>query len=76
LKGVSEVNPSVSADVSLLNPPNKAACQAAGILKGEPGATSAARTPTHPKAPAGGLLSGLSSQAFGKAAAHASRRGG
>jgi hypothetical protein len=45
LKGVGEVNPTVNLLVGLLNPPSKATCQAAGILKG--GAT-AANVHAHP----------------------------
>jgi phospholipid/cholesterol/gamma-HCH transport system substrate-binding protein len=72
LKGVSEVNPTVNLIVGLLNPPTKAQCRAAGILKG----SSASGARTAPKPPAGGLLSGLGSQAFGRAPLSASRRGG
>jgi phospholipid/cholesterol/gamma-HCH transport system substrate-binding protein len=73
LKGVSEINPTVNLIVGLLKPPTKAECQSAGILKG---AASAVGARNRPKAPAGGLLSGLGSQAFGQRAHSASRRGG
>jgi phospholipid/cholesterol/gamma-HCH transport system substrate-binding protein len=53
LKGVSEINPTVNLIVGLLNPPTRATCQSAGILKG---AASAAGTRTSPRAPASGLL--------------------
>jgi phospholipid/cholesterol/gamma-HCH transport system substrate-binding protein len=59
LKGVAEVNPTVNLLVGLLNPPNKAACQSAGILT-----TASARF--HPKAPAGGLFSPLGTRVFGQ----------
>ncbi len=72
LKGVAEVNPTVSLLVGLLNPPTKAQCQSAGILKG----ASVARSHARPKAPAGGLLSGLGTHAFGQAPpSHASGGG-
>src|SRR5207253_11491263 len=56
LKGVSEVNPTVNLIVGLLAPPTKADCVKAGILKGT---ASAAPARVAPKAPAGGILSGL-----------------
>jgi phospholipid/cholesterol/gamma-HCH transport system substrate-binding protein len=62
LKGVSEINPTVNLLVGLLNPPTKAACAAAGILKGV-GAAARTHAPVTP--PAGGVLSGLQSGAFG-----------
>jgi phospholipid/cholesterol/gamma-HCH transport system substrate-binding protein len=62
LKGVAEVNATVNLLVGLLNPPNKAACQSAGILN----ATAAARARVRPKAPAGGLFSGLGARVFGQ----------
>jgi len=75
LKGVSEVNPTVNLIVGLLNPPTRAACQSAGILKGQTTASLASHS--HPKAPAGGLLSGLNSHVFGAASPSSrSRRGG
>jgi phospholipid/cholesterol/gamma-HCH transport system substrate-binding protein len=74
LKGVSEVNPTVNLIVGLLNPPTKAACQSAGILKG--GGASAAGTRTRPSAPAAGLFSGLNAPLFGQAPASGSRGGG
>jgi phospholipid/cholesterol/gamma-HCH transport system substrate-binding protein len=72
LKGAAEVNQTVNLIVGLLNPPTKAACQSAGIL----GTTSRAASITRPKAPAGGLLSGLGSQGFSHSASSKSRRGG
>jgi phospholipid/cholesterol/gamma-HCH transport system substrate-binding protein len=63
LKGVAEINPNVNLLIGLLNPPDRAACQGAGILKG----ASAAHKVTPPKAPGAGVLSGLA-PAFGKAA--------
>jgi phospholipid/cholesterol/gamma-HCH transport system substrate-binding protein len=63
LKGVAEVNPNVNLLIGLLNPPDRAACQSAGILKG----ASAVHKVTPPKAPGTGVLSGLT-PAFGKAA--------
>jgi phospholipid/cholesterol/gamma-HCH transport system substrate-binding protein len=73
LKGVSEVNPTVKLLVGLLNPPDKAACQAAGILKG--GATAAS---VHaPPAPLrGGLPSGLAPQPLGQGAGAGAGGGG
>jgi phospholipid/cholesterol/gamma-HCH transport system substrate-binding protein len=64
LKGVSEINPTVNLLVGLLNPPNEAACKAAGILN-----TKAAAASAHvsPKVPAGGLFSGLDTHVFGQA---------
>ena len=59
LKGVGEVNPTVNLLVGLLNPPSKATCQSAGILKGGATAASVHRAPTPLT---GGPLSGLSPQ--------------
>jgi phospholipid/cholesterol/gamma-HCH transport system substrate-binding protein len=73
LKGVSEVNPTVNLIVGLLNPPTRATCQSVGILKRPASAVGARK---RPKAPAGGLLSGLGSPVFGQGAHGASRRGG
>jgi phospholipid/cholesterol/gamma-HCH transport system substrate-binding protein len=72
LKSVAQVNPNVNLLVGLLSPPDRAACQSAGILKGT---AAAAHNISRPKAPAGGLLSGLH-PAFGKAPSSASRGGG
>jgi phospholipid/cholesterol/gamma-HCH transport system substrate-binding protein len=63
LKGVSEVNPTVNLLVGLLNPPNEAECKSTGILKG---AAVAASASARPKAPAGGLFSGLDGHVFGQ----------
>jgi phospholipid/cholesterol/gamma-HCH transport system substrate-binding protein len=71
LKGVAEVNPNVNLLVGLLNPPTKAQCQSAGILKG----TSSVHNAAPPKAPGSKLLSGLK-PAFGKAPSSTSRGGG
>jgi len=59
LSSVTKVNPTVNILVGLLNPPTKAACQAAGVLKG---ATVAA---AHASKPATGPFSGLSQSPFG-----------
>ena len=67
LKGVSEINPTVNLLVGLLNPPNEAACKAAGILNTKTAA--AASVHVQPKVPAGGLFSGLDSHVFGQAPA-------
>ncbi len=61
LKGVSEVNPNVNLLVSLLNPPERAACVSEGLL------TASAHHTSKPKAPAGKVLGGLGAP-FGKAA--------
>jgi phospholipid/cholesterol/gamma-HCH transport system substrate-binding protein len=61
LAPVATVNPTVNVLVGLVNPPSKAACQSAGILKGP--AASAARGKS--KAPAGGMFSGLHAPVFG-----------
>jgi phospholipid/cholesterol/gamma-HCH transport system substrate-binding protein len=63
LKGVAEINPNVNLLIGLLNPPDRAACQSAGILKG----ASAVHKVTPPKPPGTGVLGGLA-PAFGKAA--------
>ena len=65
LKGVSEINPTVNLLVGLLNPPNEAACRSAGILSTKAAAAASARA--RPKAPAGGLFSGLDTRVFGQA---------
>jgi phospholipid/cholesterol/gamma-HCH transport system substrate-binding protein len=71
LKGVAEVNPNVNLLVGLLNPPTKAQCQSAGILKGTAGVHKA----TRPNAPGSKLLSGLT-PAFGRPKSATSRGGG
>jgi phospholipid/cholesterol/gamma-HCH transport system substrate-binding protein len=71
LKGVAEVNPNVNLLVGLLNPPTRAQCQSAGILKGTAGVHKA----TRPKAPGSKLLSGLT-PAFGRPKSATSRGGG
>jgi phospholipid/cholesterol/gamma-HCH transport system substrate-binding protein len=70
LKSVASVNPNVNLLVGLLNPPDRAACQSAGILKGASGVHKA----TRPKAPGSKLLSGLT-PAFGPAKSATSRGG-
>ena len=60
LKGVAEVNPTVNLLVGLLNPPNEAACKAAGILKAQ--SRRRERCASTRRSPAGGLFSGLDSQ--------------
>jgi phospholipid/cholesterol/gamma-HCH transport system substrate-binding protein len=61
LKGVASVNPNVNLLVGLLNPPNAATCQSAGLLK----RASVGRAHARSQAPAGGLLSGLGTTPFG-----------
>ncbi len=61
LAPTAKINPTVNIIVGLINPPTKAECQAAGILKG---ATAAAARGAS-KQPAGGLFSGLSQHPFG-----------
>ena len=61
LAPAGKINPTVNIIVGLINPPTKAACQAAGILKT---ATVAAERGAA-KQPAGGLFSGLSQAPFG-----------
>jgi phospholipid/cholesterol/gamma-HCH transport system substrate-binding protein len=84
---VSKVNPTVNLIVGLLNPPEKAACQSAGILAGAgPIASSARAKPSSSKlrASAGGLFGGLDAHVLGLAGAAVgpssrsgtSRRGG
>jgi phospholipid/cholesterol/gamma-HCH transport system substrate-binding protein len=71
LKSIAGVNPNVNLLVGLLNPPERAACQSAGILKGTAGVHQA----TRPKAPGSKLLSGLT-PAFGRPKSATSRGGG
>jgi phospholipid/cholesterol/gamma-HCH transport system substrate-binding protein len=63
LKGVASVNPNVNLLVGLLNPPNAATCISAGLVK----RAGLSRAHARPKAPAGGLISGLGTHAFGQA---------
>jgi phospholipid/cholesterol/gamma-HCH transport system substrate-binding protein len=75
LKGVAEVNETVNLLVGLLNPPNEGACRSAGILTTK---SAVASGHVKPKAPAGGLFSGLDTHVFGLAppiAPHASLPG-
>ena len=73
LKAVGEVNPTVKLLVGLLNPPEKAACQAAGILKG--GAT-VANVHAPRAALSGGLPSGLAPQPLSQGVGAAPGGGG
>jgi phospholipid/cholesterol/gamma-HCH transport system substrate-binding protein len=61
LAPAGKINPTVNIIVGLINPPTKAACQAAGILKT---ATVAAERGAA-KQPAGGPFSGLNGNPFG-----------
>lgn len=63
LKGVAEINPNVNLLIGLLQPPDRTACQSAGILKG----ASAVHQVKPPKAPGAKLLNGLA-PAFGAVA--------
>lgn len=60
LAPTATINPTVNIIVGLINPPTKAACQAAGILKGATvaAARGASKRPTGP-------FSGLSQNPFG-----------
>jgi phospholipid/cholesterol/gamma-HCH transport system substrate-binding protein len=60
LKGIASVNPNVNLLVGLLNPPNAQTCISEGLVK-----RSLGREHGQPKAPGGGLLSGLSATPFG-----------
>jgi phospholipid/cholesterol/gamma-HCH transport system substrate-binding protein len=62
LAPVATINPTVNVLVGLVNPPSKAACQSAGIIKGAP--ASAARGKST-GTPAGGVFSGLNAPVFG-----------
>jgi phospholipid/cholesterol/gamma-HCH transport system substrate-binding protein len=62
LAPTATINPTVNIIVGLVNPPTKAACQAAGILKSA--TVTAARGAS--KAPTGGPFSGLDQHPFGK----------
>jgi phospholipid/cholesterol/gamma-HCH transport system substrate-binding protein len=64
LAPAATINPTVNVLVGLVNPPSKAACQSAGILKAPAAAAAAAHART--KAPAGGVFSGLGTPALGK----------
>jgi phospholipid/cholesterol/gamma-HCH transport system substrate-binding protein len=70
LTAVASVNPNVNLLVGLLNPPDRAACQSAGITKG----AAAVHKVTPPKSPGAGVLGGLA-PAFGKAASKPSAAG-
>ncbi|HWY89221.1 MAG TPA: hypothetical protein VNY31_00980 [Solirubrobacteraceae bacterium] len=60
LAPAATVNPTVNIIVGLINPPTKAACQAAGILR----TATTASAHGAAKAPAGGLFSGFAAQPF------------
>jgi phospholipid/cholesterol/gamma-HCH transport system substrate-binding protein len=72
LEHVAEVNPNVKLLIGLLQPPNRASCQGAGILKA---ATASVHHAPPPKAPAAKVLSGLGTP-FGKAATSSKGGGG
>jgi phospholipid/cholesterol/gamma-HCH transport system substrate-binding protein len=61
LAPTAKINSTVNIIVGLLNPPSKAACQSAGILKG----AVPAAAPSAFKQPAGGPFSGLEQHLFG-----------
>jgi phospholipid/cholesterol/gamma-HCH transport system substrate-binding protein len=75
LAPTAKINPTVNIITGLLNPPSRAACQSAGILKGATPASARGRV----KPPPGGLFSGLDQNPFGhtpSATAGAARLGG
>jgi phospholipid/cholesterol/gamma-HCH transport system substrate-binding protein len=73
LKAVASVNPNVNVIVSLLSPPERAACAQAGLLG--PGSSARGSVPVH--SPTGGILSGLGQPGFGSGSgAHAASRAG
>ena len=59
LAPIATINPTVNLLVGLLNPPNKAACQAAGILNGKATASAAHFAPKATPDNPGGLFGGL-----------------
>ncbi len=60
LAPIATINPTVNLLVGLLNPPNKAACQAAGILQRQSHGIGCARRAARPRPTiAGGLFGGL-----------------
>lgn len=61
LAPAATINKTVNLIVGLINPPSKAECQAAGILKG----ATVASAKGSAKAPAAGVFSGLDAQPFG-----------
>jgi phospholipid/cholesterol/gamma-HCH transport system substrate-binding protein len=63
LAPTAKINQTVNIIVGLINPPNKAACQAAGILKGATAAATSAHSNTQTLA--GGLFSGFDAHPFG-----------
>ncbi len=62
LAPAASINPTVNIIVGLLNPPTRAGCQSAGILKG--GTAAAERKPAGANG-GGGLFSGLGADPFG-----------
>jgi phospholipid/cholesterol/gamma-HCH transport system substrate-binding protein len=62
LAPAATVNETVNIIVGLVNPPTKAACKSAGILKGATVAAARGGSTT----PAGGLFSGLNAPVFGR----------
>lgn len=62
LAPAATINPTVNVLVGLVNPPSKAACQSAGILKGP---TASAARGKSPRA-SGGPFSGFAQNPFGK----------
>ncbi len=63
LQPVASINPTVNVLVGLVNPPSKAECQSAGILKN--GATTAAAARGKSGDTGGGVFSGLNAPVFG-----------
>jgi phospholipid/cholesterol/gamma-HCH transport system substrate-binding protein len=72
LNGVSTINKTVNILVGLLNPPTRAACQSAGILKGQTTAAAHARSTS---APGGKLFSGFTGDPFGSSSSSSSSQG-
>jgi phospholipid/cholesterol/gamma-HCH transport system substrate-binding protein len=64
LAPTAKINQTVNIIVGLINPPTKAECQAAGILKGATATVAGARGSA--KASTGGPFSGLFNQPFGR----------
>jgi phospholipid/cholesterol/gamma-HCH transport system substrate-binding protein len=64
LAPTAKINQTVNVIVGLINPPTKAECNAAGILKGATAATAASAR-GQARTSAGGLFSGLNSHPFG-----------
>jgi len=66
LASIATINPTVNLLVGLLNPPNRAACQAAGILNGKATLTAAQFKRKPGPNGAGGLFGGLDGGAISK----------